>query len=49
MSFYMSIFTPLLAINKLGLLLFGRLFIVKQKENPLLACNVDHDTLYAID
>lgn len=29
MSFYLSIFTPLLAMCKLGALLFGRLYIVK--------------------
>jgi len=49
MSFYLGIFTPLLAMIKLGLLLFGRLFIVKQLDKPLLACNFYEDTLYAID
>ena len=37
----------MLAIVKLGLLLFGRLYLVKQVE-PILACNYYKDTLFAV-
>lgn len=50
MTFYLSVFTPLLAMIKLGALLFGRMFIVKAIEKPMIACNVaTADQIYAVD
>ena len=49
MTYYLSVFTPLLALIKVGALCFGRLYIVKQLDPPMIACNFNLDTLYAVD
>ena len=49
MTYYLSVFTPLLALIKVGALCFGRLYIVKQLDPPMIACNFKLDTLYAVD
>ena len=47
MTFYLSVFTPLLAMVKVGALIFGRLYIVKQEPKEI-ECNFTKDTLYVV-
>lgn len=55
MSFYATIFTFLLVVNKLGLLFFGRMYINEFKlgadgvDNQILKCKNSGDQFYIVD